>query len=102
MADLRLTKPLSFWGGLDPATGRIIDSHHPERGESIAGRTLYMECARGSTSSPGTLVEAMRLGNGPVAIVLGRPDMTVIAAATIAKLLYDIELDVRIERDEQE
>jgi predicted aconitase with swiveling domain len=28
---------LSFWGGVDPATSRVIDVHHPLHGVSLAG-----------------------------------------------------------------
>jgi len=94
-----LTQALSFWGGLDPATGTIIDRHHPQYGETIAGRSLIMTGTRGSTSSPGTLIEAIRLGNGPSNITLQRPDLTVMAAVKVAKLLYSIEIDVQIEND---
>ena len=100
MSELRLTEPLSFWGGLDPETGKIVDRHHPQYGESIAGRSLIMARTRGSTSSPGTLVEAIRLGNGPANIMLQQPDLTVMAAVKVAKLLYSIEVDVQIESDE--
>ena len=33
---------LSFWGGIDPATGRIIDAHHPLHGASIRGKILLL------------------------------------------------------------
>ena len=29
---LVLDEPLSLWGGMDPATGEVIDAHHPQRG----------------------------------------------------------------------
>ena len=32
---LVLEEPLSFWGGLDPETGRVIDVHHPQLGQLI-------------------------------------------------------------------
>jgi predicted aconitase with swiveling domain len=99
VSDLRLTEPLSFWGGLDPETGKIVDRHHPQFGESIAGRSLIMARTRGSTSSPGTLIEAIRLGNGPADITLQHPDLTVMAAVKVAKLLYSIEVDVQIDND---
>lgn len=98
--ELKLTQPLSFWGGLDPETGSIVDRHHPQYGESIAGRSLAMERTRGSTSSPGTLVEAIRLGNGPTDITLRHPDLTIMAAVKVARLLYSIEVDVRVDNDE--
>ncbi|MDJ0711079.1 MAG: DUF126 domain-containing protein [Woeseiaceae bacterium] len=97
--ELYLDEPLSFWGGLDPATGNIVDTHHPQQGESIAGRRLVLPGTRGSTSSTGVLVEALRLGNGPVEIVMPAPDLTVLAAVTVARRLYGIDVPVRIEPD---
>jgi hypothetical protein len=38
---LRLDRPLSFWGGVDPATGRLLAS-----GLSIAGTVLMLPEAR--------------------------------------------------------
>ena len=35
---LVLGEPLSFWGGVDPATGVIVDRHHPQAGASISFR----------------------------------------------------------------
>jgi len=29
---------LSFWGGVDPDTGEIIDIHHPNCGEQLSGK----------------------------------------------------------------
>ena len=48
---LVLDEPLSFWGGLDPKTGLIIDEQHPQKGQSVAGRVLLMPGTRGSTSA---------------------------------------------------
>ena len=96
MIKLRLDAPISFWGGLDPQTGVIIDVHHPQCGESIAGKVLVLERTTGSTSSPGTLVEAIRLGNGPQAIIVGQPDMTIDSATFIARTLYGIEVPVTV------
>lgn len=94
--ELRLIEPLSFWGGIDPETGRIIDANHPQVGESIAGKILRMPHSRGSSSSPSVLAEALRLGTGPVAIVLEEPDPMVVLGALIARLLYGIECRVTV------
>ena len=69
-APLRLDEPLSFWGGLDPATGRIIDRWHPQHGANVAGRVLMMPACRGSCSGSAALAEAIRAGVGPGAILL--------------------------------
>ena len=59
---LVLDEPLSFWGGLDPQTGLIIDKRHPQKDESVAARVLLMPGTRGSTSAAGVLCESLRLG----------------------------------------
>ena len=39
---LALTAPISFWGGVDPATGTIIDARHPQHGRNVAGTILIL------------------------------------------------------------
>ena len=87
-APLILAEPLSFWGGFDPGTGTIIDRWHPQAGASIAGRVLMMPGGRGSCSGSAVLAEAVRLGNGPAAILLSRRDPIVIVGAIVAAELY--------------
>ena len=85
---LRLDEPLSFWGGTDPATGRIIARRHPQVGESITGRVLAMPFGRGSSSGSSALCEAVRAGTGPVAILMGEPDEIVALGAIVADEVY--------------
>jgi uncharacterized protein len=87
-AALRLEEPLSFWGGLDPAAGRIVDRHHPQHGAVVTGRVLIMARTRGSTASAGTLAEAVRCGAGPAALLLGEPDVAVVMGLLAAAELY--------------
>jgi predicted aconitase with swiveling domain len=93
---LQLLEPLSFWGGFDPETGEITEVHHPQCGQSIAGTVLLLEQTRGSTSSPGDLVEALHLGNGPTGIIIGQADMTIITAALVAAELYGCQVPVLV------
>lgn len=95
-AALRLDEPLSLWGGLDPATGRIIDSHHPRHGEEVAGRVLVMRAARGSSSSSSVLAEAVRAGRAPVAILLGEPDLILAVGSVVAAELYGQRIPVLV------
>ena len=83
-----LAEPLSFWGGYDPATGRIVDARHPQRGESLADKVVLMPGGRGSSSSSAVLAEAIRAGSGPVAIVLRDADTIVALGAIVAEELY--------------
>ena len=86
---LRLEAPLSFWGGVDPATGRIIDRRHPRCGESVSGRVLVMPYGRGSSSSSSVLLEGVRLGTAPAAVVLRELDGILALGAAVARELYE-------------
>ena len=90
---LRLTEPLSFWGGTDH-DGLIIDHHHPQRGESVAGTILVMRSGRGSSSSSYVLTEQLRTGCGPAGIVLAEPDAIVTLGAIVAGELYGTAVPV--------
>jgi predicted aconitase with swiveling domain len=95
-APLKLDEPLSFWGGLDPATGLVIDRWHAQVGASVAGRVLLMPGGRGSSSGSAALAEAIRLGNGPAAILLTRRDAIVIVGALVAAELYGASCPVAL------
>lgn len=81
-------EPLSFWGGLDPATGEIIDRRHPLSGQILTGRVLILPQGRGSCSASGVLLEAIRNGTGPVAILTTRMDPIIGLGSILADELY--------------
>ena len=93
-AALVLDEPLSFWGGVDPATGAVIDVHHPQAGSIVAGRVLVLPAGRGSSSSSYVLAESVRSGTAPAAIVLGEPDAIIALGALVATELYGSNLPV--------
>lgn len=85
---LVLDEPLSFWGGMDPVTGAVIDAHHPQRGEVLTGRIVAMPSGRGSSSSSSVLAEAIRTGTAPAAILLEEPDPIIGLGSVVASELY--------------
>lgn len=91
---LVLDEPLSFWGGLDPVTGLLIDVHHPQAGASLTGRVLVMPSGRGSSSSSYVFAEAIRAGTAPAAVVLAEPDPILALGSIVASELYDIDVPV--------
>lgn len=91
---LVLSEPLSFWGGVDPGTGAIIDIHHPQVGASIVDRVLVLPGGRGSSSSSSVLAEAIRSGKGPLAIVLAAADPIIVVGCLVAHELYGIAVPV--------
>ena len=90
---LKLSEPVSFWGGIGP-DGRIIDVHHPQHGAEVTGRILVMRSGRGSSSGTYVLAELLRLGLAPAGIVLTEPDGIIATGALVAAELYDVHMPI--------
>jgi predicted aconitase with swiveling domain len=80
--------PLSFWGGYDPDRGAIIDQRHPLAGQLATGRVLVIPFGRGSCSGSGVLLEAIRNGAAPAAIVTSHLDPIISLGAVLGEELY--------------
>jgi predicted aconitase with swiveling domain len=79
--------PLSFWGGYDFATGTIID-HHPLEGVRAAGKVLAVPFSKGSSTTTAVLLEAVRAGTAPSAILTTGADSFFALAAIVAEKMY--------------
>ncbi|MDE0730982.1 MAG: DUF126 domain-containing protein [Longimicrobiales bacterium] len=71
---LRLRAPISLWGGVNPRSGVIIDPRHPDYGTSIAGMVLAIPGGVGSSSSSAIMLELLREGTAPAAVIMGCAD----------------------------
>ncbi|MCR9088932.1 MAG: aconitase X [Rhodobacteraceae bacterium] len=85
---------LSFWGGVDPDTGVIIDAHHPNRGAALAGRIVLMPTSRGSCSGSGVLLQLARDGHAPAALVFREDEDILTLGAMIAGRLFEAPVPV--------
>src|SRR5206468_11625532 len=81
-------EPLSFWGGYDQRTGEIIDRRHPLAGQCAAGRILAIPSTRGSSTTTAVLLEAVRAGVAPAALVTSSVDHFLVLAAIVADEMY--------------
>jgi hypothetical protein len=79
---------LSFWGGYDFKTGEIIDRHHPLAGVRAAGRVLAVPFSKGSSTTTAVLLEAVRAGTAPAAIITTGTDSFFALASIVAELMY--------------
>ena len=82
---LRLAEPVSFWGGVDPQTSVLTDPRGPALGVAIAGRVLVLAQTRGSSSSSAVLLELLRGGRAPAALVLAEVDAILIIGVLVAR-----------------
>jgi cis-L-3-hydroxyproline dehydratase len=79
---------LSFWGGYDFRTGEIIDRHHPLAGVRAGGRVLAVPFSKGSSTTTAVLLEAVRAGTAPAAIITTGVDSFFALASIVAELMY--------------
>ena len=82
---LVLTAPISFWGGVDPKSGRIADVRHPQCGENVAGKVLFLPGTIGSSSAAAVLLELVHADLAPAAIVLHEPDAILLLGLIVAR-----------------
>ncbi len=84
---LVIRKPVSFWGGVDPESGRIADPRHPQHGVALGGRIVVMERTIGSSSSSAIMLELLRNGTAPAGVVVGEPDAILVLGVLVAQEL---------------
>lgn len=82
---LVLSAPISFWGGVDPSTGKIADVRHPQHGDCVAGKVLFLPGTIGSSSASAVLLELVRAGLAPAALVLHEPDAILLLGLIVAR-----------------
>jgi len=96
---LALTAPISFWGGVDPKTGLVADPRHPEKGQLISGKVLFVPETVGSSSAAAILLELVHGQRAPVAIVLHEPDAILLLGLIVAKEMgYETPIALRLDR----
>ncbi len=77
-----------FWGGVDPATGLIVDRRHELYGQSIAGKVFVFPSGRGSTVGAAVILELARAGNAPAAILNNETEPILAAGGYLSGLFY--------------
>jgi Cys-tRNA(Pro)/Cys-tRNA(Cys) deacylase len=85
-------EPLSFWGGYDWKTGEIIDRRHELSGSLASGKILAIPFTRGSSTTTAVLLEAIRAGTAPAAILTTDVDFFFALASVVADELYSSPL----------
>lgn len=81
-------EPLSFWGGYDWKTGEIIDRRHRLSGSIAKDKILAVPFTRGSSTTTAVLLEAIRAGTAPAAILTTDTDFFFALASVVAEELY--------------
>jgi predicted aconitase with swiveling domain len=94
-------EPLSFWGGLSPHTGEIIDRRHECSGQVVTDRVFVLPRGKGSSTSSATLMESIKNGVAPAAIVNLTVDPILALGSIVSDELYSKAVPIVV-LDEQD
>lgn len=85
-------EPISFWGGVDPASGRINDPRHELCGRSVAGRVLAFPIGKGSSTGSLMILELARIERAPAAIINVRSEPILATGPIVSRHFYGREI----------
>ena len=77
---------ISFFGGVDPDTGIVVERGHELEGQSISGKVLVFPTGKGSTVGSYTLYRLKRNGKAPIAIVNAECETITAVGCIIAEI----------------
>ena len=77
---------ISFFGGVDPDTGIVVEKRHPLEGQSITGKVLVFPTGKGSTVGSYTLYRLKMNGLAPAAIVNAQCETITAVGCIIAEI----------------
>lgn len=81
-------QPISFWGGVNPRTGEITDRRHERSGDIVTGKVFVFPHGKGSSTASAILMEAIRAGTAPAAIINLKVAPILALGAIVADELY--------------
>lgn len=77
---------ISFYGGVDPETGTVLEAGHELEGQSVSGRVLVFPRGKGSTVGSYTLLRLKAAGAAPCAIVNSECETITAVGCIIAEI----------------
>ncbi len=80
------SQAISFYGGVDPETGVVVEHGHELEGLSIAGKVLVFPTGKGSTVGSYTLYRLKHNGHAPLAILNAECETITAVGCIIAEI----------------
>jgi predicted aconitase with swiveling domain len=81
-------QPISFWGGVSPKTGEVIDRRHELAGRNLSGKIFVFPFGKGSSTASAILLEGIRSGSAPAGIINTKVDPILSLGAVVAQEMY--------------
>ena len=86
--------PISFYGGVDPNTGIVLEKGHQLNGQSIKGRILVFPQGKGSTVGSYTLYRMKKNGSAPAGMINKECETIVAVGAIISEIPTIDKIDI--------
>jgi predicted aconitase with swiveling domain len=77
---------ISFFGGVDPETGMVVEKGHELEGQSVKGKILVFPTGKGSTVGSYTLYRLKKSGAGPAGIINAECETITAVGCIIAEI----------------
>jgi len=91
---LATSQPISFYGGVDPSTGTVIEKGHELQGQSVKGKILVFPTGKGSTVGSYTLYRMKKNGTAPAGMVNKECETVVAVGAIISEIPCVDKIDI--------
>ncbi len=91
---LATTQPISFYGGVDPNTGIVIEKGHELQGQSVKDKILVFPTGKGSTVGSYTLYRMKKNGTAPAGMINKECETVVAVGAIISEIPCVDKIDI--------
>ncbi len=88
------SSPMSFYGGVDPDTGVVVERGHELEGQSVKGRVLVFPHGKGSTVGSYVLYRLKKNGVAPSAMINEKCETIVAVGAIISEIPCVDSIDI--------
>jgi len=85
---------ISFYGGVDPDTGMVVEVGHDLEGQSITGKVLVFPTGKGSTVGSYTMYRMKKNDMAPAAIVNEEIDTIIAVGCIISEIPCVDKIDI--------
>jgi hypothetical protein len=88
------SQPISFYGGIDPNTGIVLEKGHALQGQSVKDKILVFPTGKGSTVGSYTLYRMKKNGTAPAGMVNKECETVVAVGAIISEIPCVDKVDI--------
>ncbi len=93
---------ISFYGGVDPETGEVVEVGHELEGQSVTGKILVFPSGKGSTVGSYTMYRMKKSNTAPLAIVNESIDTIIAVGCIISEIPCVDMIDIsKIENNQE-